>query len=425
MARSRTPGPDPVESAIKEFFTDHPGIRGATVAFSGGRDSTVLLHALATRPPGHSLHIVHVHHGLHPDADAQSRHCREFAQCLGLHCEERRIDVPCAPPEGLEASARRLRYEALMHGLPRDGCVLTAHHALDQAETFLLAALKGSGPAGMSGMPRLRPLGAGWLGRPLLACSDAEIAAYAVHHGLSWVEDPSNADIRFDRNFLRREIMPALSTRFPAELRLSTAAQLQAEASLALDLLLDRQLQELGAVGPDDRMLDAVALLQQPRELHGWLLRRFVQRAGFSMPRRGPLLEFLRQLQEGGETAQPEVHWAGVSLRCHRREVHIVESETADASAGWPSAIDWPAAAPVINLPDGRRLTRNELEAVGIGPGQPVQIRFRSGGERVNTPSGRRSLKKLMQERDIPRWRRARLPLVHVGGELVAVLWDR
>jgi tRNA(Ile)-lysidine synthase len=425
MAHSRTPGPDPVESAITEFLTDHSGIRSLRVAFSGGRDSTVLLHALARRPLGHALDVVHVHHGLHPEADAQSRHCREVAQRLGLRCEERRIDVPHAPPEGLEASARRLRYEALMRGLPRDGCVVTAHHALDQAETFLLAALKGSGPSGLSGMPRVRPLGAGWLGRPLLGCSDAQVAAYALRHGLSWIEDPTNTDIRFDRNFLRREILPALSARFPAELRLSAAADLQGEATRALDRLLDRQLQDLGGVDSGSRSLGVAALLEQPSELHGWLLRRFVQRAGLPAPRRGPLLELLRQLRQGGEAAQPELHWAGVSLRCHHRQLHIVESETTEARADGLSAIDWPATEAALDLPDGRRLTRDELEAAGVDPGQPVQIRFRSGGERVNTPSGRRSLKKMMQERGVPRWRRGRLPLVQVGEELVAVLWDR
>jgi len=425
MARSRTPGPDPVESAITEFFADHSGIRSLRVAFSGGRDSTVLLHALAQRLPEHELDVVHVHHGLHRDADAQSRHCREFAEHLGLRCEERRIDVPSARPEGLEATARHLRYEALMRGLPRDGCVLTAHHALDQAETFLLAALKGSGPAGLSGMPRLRPLGAGWLGRPLLTCSDAQVAAYAGRHGLRWLEDPTNRDIRFDRNFLRREILPVLSTRFPAERRFSAAASVQREAVRALDLLLDRQLQDLGGMDPDSRALDVAALLEQPPELRTWLLRRFVQRAGFPAPRRGPLLEFLRQLRHGGDAAQPELHWADVSLRCYRRMLHLVESEATRADADRPSAIDWPATAPAIDLPDGRRLTRDELESAGVDPGQPVQIRFRAGGERVNTPSGRRSLKKMMQERGVPRWRRARLPLVQVGEELVAVLWDR
>jgi tRNA(Ile)-lysidine synthase len=425
MAHSRTPGPDPVESAITEFLADHSGIRSLRVAFSGGRDSTVLLHALARQPLDHALDVVHVHHGLHPEADAQSRHCREVAQRLGLHCEEHRIEVPPAPPEGMEASARRLRYEALMRGLPRDGCVLTAHHALDQAETFLLAALRGSGPSGLSGMPRVRPLGAGWLGRPLLGCSDAQVAAYATRHGLSWVEDPTNTDIRFDRNFLRREILPALSTRFPAELRLSAAADLQGAATRALNLLLDRQLQDLGGMDSDSRTLGVAALLEQPAELHSWLLRRFVQRAGFPAPRRGPLLEFLRQLRQGGDAAQPELHWARVSLRCHHRQIHIVESEPTEVRADGPLAIDWPATAAALDLPDGRRLTRDELEAAGVDPGQPVRIRFRSGGERVSTPSGRRSLKKMMQERGVPRWRRARLPLVQVGEELVAVLWDR
>ena len=274
-------------------------------------------------------------------------------------------------------------------------------------------------------MPRVRPLGAGWLGRPLLECSDAQVAAYALRHGLSWVEDPTNTDIRFDRNFLRREILPALSTRFPAELRLSAAADLQGAATRALNLLLDRQLQDLGGMDSDSRTLGVAALLEQPAELHSWLLRRFVQRAGFPAPRRGPLLEFLRQLRQGGDAAQPELHWARVSLRCHHRQIHIVESEPTEVRADGPLAIDWPATAAALDLPDGRRLTRDELEAAGVDPGQPVRIRFRSGGERVSTPSGRRSLKKMMQERGVPRWRRARLPLVQVGEELVAVLWDR
>ena len=422
MVPSRKPGPDPVEGALTRFLEDHPGCTGLRVAFSGGRDSTVLLHALARLECGRAVMAIHVHHGLHPLADRQADHCRRFAASLGLDFELREVHVPDSPKQGVEGAARRLRYQALAQEAGSGDCVLTAHHATDQAETFLLAALKGSGPAGLAAMPRVRRLGAGWLGRPLLEVPGAMIAAYADRHGLQWVEDPSNEDTRFDRNFLRREALPVLSRRFPVARRLGAAAGLQAEVVQVLDGLLDPLLDRL--MGPVADSLDLSALLGQPESRRSWLLRRFIIRAGGSLPRREPLLEFLRQVAQAGEEASPALHWDGLSLRTYRGALYLLKATEHREPSPFGRAIDWPDGAAALTLPDGRVLTARQLQEAGVHSCRGVQIDFRRGGEALRQGGLRRSLKTLMQERGIPPWRRAEIPLVRVDGELAAVMWD-
>lgn len=421
MAPSRKPAPDPVEVALTRFLEDHPHCAGLWVAFSGGRDSTVLLHALAHLGCRRALTAIHVHHGLHPLADAQADHCRRFAAALGLGFELREVRLPGRPEQGVEGAARRLRYQALAQGAGAGDCVVTAHHATDQAETFLLAALKGSGPAGLAAMPTMRRLGGGWLGRPLLEVPGEMLAAYAHRHGLRWVEDPSNQDTRFDRNFVRRDVLPVLSRRFPVARRLGSAARLQADLAQVLDGLLDPLLDRL--VGPVGDSLDLTGLLGQPEVRRSWLLRRFIVRAGGSLPRREPLLEFLRQIAAAGEGASPVLDWDGVSLRTYRGALYLLKAGQGEPSPS-REAIDWPDGAAALTLPDGRVLTARQLQAAGVHSRRGVQIDFRRGGETLRAGGLRRSLKTLMQERGIPPWRRAEIPLVRVDGELAAVLWD-
>ncbi|AGA33552.1 tRNA(Ile)-lysidine synthetase [Thioalkalivibrio nitratireducens DSM 14787] len=422
MARSRNRQADAVTAALRAFLADQPEIDALRVAFSGGRDSTVLLHALARLDSGRGLTAMHVHHGLHEHAQAQAEHCRRFAARLGVDCEVRRIQVPGGSGEGLEAAARRLRYQSLAEGLSIGSCVLTAHHAGDQAETFLLAALKGSGPSGLAAMPPLRALGLGWLGRPLLGVGAAAIAAYAQAQDLKWVEDPSNRDTRFDRNYLRRRILPLLTQRFPVEPRLGAAAGLQAEAVEVLEGLLDPILDRL--YGPVPWTLRMDAFLRQPPGRRSWLLRRFLERAGAPAPRRGPLLEFLRQLAEARPDSSPGLQWSGCSLRTYRGVLYLLRAGELAQPAPPGTLLDWPSGAPEMTLPDGRVLTTAELRAVGIHSGEGVRIGFRQGGEVLRTPGGRRSLKTLMQARGIPPWQRPRVPLVRLGDEWVAALWQ-
>ena len=423
MAPSRKPAPEPVQAAAAAFVAEHPEFRTLRVALSGGRDSAVLLHALARVDGDRRVQPVHVHHGLHALADAQAEHCRSFARQLGYACTVREVTVPVRPEEGVEAAARRLRYQALARDAGPADCILTAHHASDQAETFVLAALKGSGPAGLAAMPRLRRIGACWLGRPLLDVSGASVAAYAVAQGLHWIEDPSNQDSRFDRNFLRQQVFPLLFRRFPVDRRLQAAAKLQAEVLALIDGLLDPLLEALS--GPASDSLDLDGLLREDVLRRPWLLRRFATRRGLVAPRRGPLLEFLRQVEHGDLQSSPELRWEGHALRTYRRRLYLLD-ERGPAAELPPEGIEWPRTAMELRLPDGRLLTAAELRNAGVCPTEGLRVGFRQGGERLRLPDGgRRSLKNLMQERGVPPWRRAAVPLIRRDGELVAVLWDR
>ena len=456
-----------VESAVAEFLQQHAWLTGLRLALSGGRDSIVLLDVLSRLSCCPPCTVVYVHHGLQQAADRQAQHCAQLAQTIGWPFQVQRVRIPTHPPEGIEAAARRLRYAALAEGLNATECVLTAHHAGDQAETFLLAALKASGPDGLAGMQPLRRLGSGWLGRPLLTLASADIRAYAEFHRLHWIEDPSNADLRFDRNWLRREILPRLAERFPVEQRLAMAAALQGElreglatslAPLLAQLVpnpglskskstgagagagaglgeiagvcagsnpcesadVDPSLSEISGTGAT-AVLDLAQLLQQSPKLHSWLVREFLQQAGVPLPRQGPLREFLRQLSTAGALASPVLHWAGWSLRTYRGRLFLLREQ--DLRPASPEPLIWPAEQAVLTLPDGRRLTREQLRAAGVATG-PVEIRFRQGGEIVHTAQGRRELKNLFQARGVPPWERTRVPLVWQSGQCVAVLWN-
>ncbi|MFY9975316.1 MAG: tRNA lysidine(34) synthetase TilS, partial [Chromatiaceae bacterium] len=188
------------------------------VAFSGGLDSTCLLRAAAAalgRLPG-KLHAVHLDHGLHPESAHWAQHSLGVCKALGVPLKIDRLSISRAPGESLEAVAREARYAALAALLGPGELVLTAQHQDDQAETLLLALLRGSGIEGLASMGPVSKLGSGWLLRPLLDVPRAALEAYAREEGLTWIEDPSNVSLAFDRNFLRRRALPLLRTRWPS-----------------------------------------------------------------------------------------------------------------------------------------------------------------------------------------------------------------
>lgn len=252
------------------------------IAFSGGLDSSVLLHLLADwarhedLPP---LSAIHVHHGLQPAADAWPEYCAQFCARLDIPLEVVRVQV--APGASLEQAARRVRYAAFAERLGSGEVLLGAQHRDDQAETLLLRLLRGAGVRGLAAMPASRPLGQGSLVRPLIDCSRAELQAYAQSHGLAWVEDPSNADERFSRNFLRRQVMPLLAERWPqmtaslarSASHLSEAQQLLDELA-EMDLLAARGVCALPWLPLPSLDLSAVTALSDARQrnlLRHWL----------------------------------------------------------------------------------------------------------------------------------------------------------
>ncbi len=395
------------------------------VAMSGGLDSSVLLHALVETQARHgrSLLAVHVDHGLHPASAEWAAHCRRTAAELGVELIVETVEVDLTAGRGPEAAAREARYAAIAPQVVDGDWLLSAHHQDDQAETLLINLLRGSGPAGIAGIPSLRRFGAGWLVRPLLDVPRADLEAYADTHGLEWRDDPSNDDPRFDRNFLRAQVVPVLGSRWP-----DVAARLAASAGYAREaagLLAELGDIDIAALGGDPAVLDVDALkaLSPPRQRNA--LRRALTRAGLPQAPAAQLNAVLEELLTARQDASPLVRWPGAEVRRFDGRVYLLE----------------PLAPPEF---DGRRLGREPV-ALGAGLGRlalvaadgtgldeahvasGLTLRRRSGGEQIK-PLGHahtRKLKKLLHDAGIVPWMRDRLPLVYSGERLVAVadLW--
>ena len=273
--------------------------------FSGGLDSTVLLHLLAAEraSTGMVLSAAHVHHGLNPQADAWARHCRAICRQLDVPFWLRRVQVNRAPRTSLEEEARTARYAALA-ALPVEVIAL-AHHADDQAETLLLQLLRGAGPKGLAGMAPLKPLvGAALehdtvkpmlLWRPLLDCTRAALEAYARQHQLAWIEDDSNQDVRFKRNFVRSHVMPVLADGFPAPVAtLARAARHQAEVAALADALADS---DLSGTRRAAGLEVAILLMLDDVRLKN-LLRRWLAQHALRQPSEARLLALVRALRQ-------------------------------------------------------------------------------------------------------------------------------
>lgn len=386
------------------------------VALSGGLDSSVLLHLLAQSPlRANGLRAIHVHHGLHADADAWAAHCESACAALGVPLTTVRVEVH-DNGDGPEASARAARHAALEREL-RDGELLAlAHHRDDQAETFLLRALRGSGPDGLGAMRPWRVFGRGWLWRPLLAQPREALRQHAVAQGLRWIEDSSNADDRFDRNFLRNRVMPLLRERWPqADASFARGASLSADAADALAKIDDASLEAL----IDGNILSVRALRALPAEGRARLLRRWVGMLGLPpLPADGSR-RIESELLPAADDRTPHYDWHDARIVRWRGALHAMRHRE-DWHADW--RIEWDGNEP-LPLPDGGTLA---LEGAARFDA-PVQVRTRLGGERIVLPGRTHShaLKHVLQERGLPPWERAWLPLLFAAdGILLAAGTD-
>lgn len=396
------------------------------IALSGGLDSTVLAHLLATTRERHgkALLAVHVDHRLQPVSGRWSDYCRELAARIGIEFVAERVSVE-ADGSGLEAAARAVRYEALARHVAPGDWLLSAHHRNDQAETLLLNLMRGSGPAGLAGIGTLTPFGHGWLARPLIDVPRADLEAYAASQDLAWLDDPSNDDLRFDRNYLRHDLLPVLERRWAGAVeRIARSADLAGEAAGLLDDLAALDLERLG-----DRAtrieVDGLLELSEARQRN--LLRFAIRRAGLPVPGAARLATVLDSVLCARADAQPLVDWPGGELRRYRGRLYLMPPIGESA---------WPAAGRA--LAEGPLPLGEGMGALRLAPGAPqglaaalvergLTVRMREGGEELK-PSGQRhtkKLKKLLQEAGVVPWMRDRLPLVFAGPRLVAVadLW--
>jgi tRNA(Ile)-lysidine synthase len=390
------------------------------VAYSGGLDSTVLLHALARTPAARvrALRAVHVNHGLHEESAAWSARCEAFAAGIDVPFVARTVVVARSPGLGLEASARRARYGEIETLLAPGEIVALAHHRDDQAETVLLKLLRGAGPEGIGAMRPLRRLGCGLAWRPLLALPRAALREYADHHRLDWIADPSNADQSIDRNYLRMQVLPRVQRRWPeAEASIAQSAAWARAAAEFIDGEADRALAR--TLGPDPSTLRYREWLALPMALRDPVLRRWLRSLRLPEPTHSQAAELVRQLAEAGEDRQPCVRWPGTEVRRYR-DLLFALPPLQFPPLDWVAGFDGSDLALPLDL--------GTLRLAGGRLRQPLQVRFRRGGESLRLATGghTRELRDLFQEAGIPPWQRGRLPLLfEQEGDLLAVadLW--
>lgn len=413
--------PHELFAALARIGRDGPRPKRYVVALSGGVDSVALLHALSQSENATPVVALHVDHALREESAKWGEFARAAAESAGVDFAVRRAEVRVRG-QGLEAAAREARYRIFEDYLVPGDWLLTAHHQDDQAETFLLHALRGSGPRGLAGITEMRSCGAGHVVRPLLSVSRAELATYAEGAGLRWLDDPANAELRFDRNFLRHEVLPLLRSRWPAAAeRLSQSARLSRGASELLDELGAADLERLGS----SRCMSVAVLstLSAQRQINA--IRFALRAAGLPAAPGSALERIVHELLPADEDAQPLVGWPGAEVRRYRDGLYLLASQQDAAAAAPPLRLDGLSA-----LGSGHGALRLIASARGL-PASMVrgglEIRYRRGGERLRPQPGgpSKKLKALLQEAGIVPWMRPRIPLLFHEETLVAVadLW--
>ncbi|MNQ65245.1 tRNA(Ile)-lysidine synthase [compost metagenome] len=388
------------------------------IALSGGLDSTVLLHLLvdlAKQHPLPPLRAIHIHHGLQSVADTWPAHCRNL--CATLNVPLQVIEVQVQPGASLEQQAREARYQAFEQLLQADEVVLTGQHQDDQAETLLFRLLRGAGLRGLTAMPASRRLGKGCLVRPLLDCPRADLLAFAQMHQLSWVEDPSNSDTHYARNYLRHQVFPVLAQRWPqAVANMARSAMHMREAQGLLDEVAEQDLN--AAATPSEfawlplpslalAPLQALSPARQRNALQYWLSAR--TRLPDSRHWAG-----WDTLRDAGEQGRPIWRLAdGVLQRTGGRLWWMsgVWLQTPSESLVWADP-----SRPLVLPGNGT------LQSIGALPAGNYEVRYRQGGEVLLQASrGQRDLKRLLNEWGLPLFARGRLPLLYRDGQLLAV----
>jgi tRNA(Ile)-lysidine synthase len=398
------------------------------IAYSGGMDSCALLCALASlrKREGFALRALHVNHQLQPLAERWAREAQSTARRLGVPCEVLKVKINRGRGESLEAAARTARYRALLRRLRPAELLLTAHHQEDQFETVLLALMRGSGVRGLSAMSLITPLAQTQLLRPLLPITRSELERYLKRRAMTWSEDPSNADERFDRNYLRRCVVPLLRARWPAAAATaSRSASLLSEASAMLERLAREHLRQ----ARDGRALCVSVLRRLPVPERVSALRAWLSEQALPMPDHARMREIAGPMLAARPDAMPSVSWPGAQLRRHgdRLLAYGEQEMPLAAQASEVERWDW-RAQPWLSLGSAGSLglVRERHGDVRLAAlPRVLSVRYRLGGERLVGGQGRFALKDLLQKKGLVPWQREQVPLVVHEDSIVAVadLW--
>jgi tRNA(Ile)-lysidine synthase len=385
------------------------------LAYSGGLDSSVLLHLLVqvNKTLPFQLSAQHVHHGLSPNADAWADFCVSTCKQLNIPIVISTVKVENAGL-GLEAAARAARYQALQKS--EADFMLLAHHQDDQAETFLLQLARGAGVKGLAGMA----VASGKLLRPLLDVPRRALLDYAKQHRLSWIEDESNADTKFDRNFMRHEILPALAKQYPAICQtISRSAQHMAEANDLLDEIAEQDVKIcINSLQLNLKLLQTFSQARTHNALRWWLVQN-----DCNLPSAAQLQQITQQLFAAKTDAMVKIKVSDSHTLQRYRDCAFLQQNVKAVPA---INLLW-QGEDVMQLPDGSRLVFSQTLGQGFAlnrvPNIKLRIQYRQGGERFRPDLGRpsRSLKTVLQTCEIAPWQRAQLPLIFMDETLVII----
>ncbi|AFJ01471.1 tRNA(Ile)-lysidine synthetase [Methylophaga frappieri] len=394
------------------------------VGFSGGMDSIVLSHFLcqhAADLPG-PLHLIHVNHQLQDAATQWAIHCQSFAASYDLPFTLLTIEVSDSAEKGLEAAARDARYQAISQHIGDGAQLITAHHCQDQAETLMLQLLRGAGVRGLSGMGNLGKWQKIAILRPFLSVDRHQLHAYAQQHHLDWVTDPSNANLRFQRNYLRKQVFPMLSARWRSvHQTLSRSAAHLAEAQQILDEVAQVDAKVINIDWQQSR-LPITPLLQLPVPRQKNLLRWMAYQLGVSMPSQTQLDYLLNTMCLAQQDAMPLLALSGVTVRRFSDALYFVDDKM-PMPQNWQVTLHRPES---VVLPDGRKLEWQSRQGAGIRANvfdNGLVLKCRQGGERIRLAghAHHQRLKICLQQWQVPPWQRSEMPLVFADTELIAV----
>ena len=390
------------------------------LAFSGGLDSTVLLHLLAECRKTLSFHLSaqYVHHGLSPNADDWADFCQQVCLKLKIHFALSKVNLNKNSGLGIEATAREARYKALL-SVDADFICL-AHHQDDQAETLLLQLARGAGVKGLAGMAAVN----GKLLRPLLEVPRCHLEAYAMQHQLTWIEDESNADTRFDRNFMRHKLLPILEETYPSiRQTLGRSALHMAYANELLDELALIDASQAGFHQDKSTTISLSTLKNLSEHRVNNCLRWWLAQNSLQMPSKLQLQQITQQLMHAKQDAAIELKVSETcTLRRYQNHAYLVQELPPNAPINWL----W-QGEDVIDLPNKTQLIFSKKMGEGISlrkfESATLRIKFREGNERFKPQLGRphRSLKVMLQNVHMPPWQRAQLPLIFMDDTLVVI----
>lgn len=397
------------------------------IAYSGGLDSHVLLHALLSIKSelNADIHALHVNHGLNVSANSWATHCEKTCNDLEINFTLLKIDESCPRGESREAWARRLRYQLLIARMSAGDVLLTAHHQDDQAETLLLQMSRGAGVKGLAAMPMLKKQDSVWHARPLLGAGRQHLMDYARLHGLQWIEDDSNSDTSYDRNFFRKEIIPKLQQRWPSvTATLARAASHQVEAMMLLEEMAAADLLGCGDEAAARLKLGPLLLLSPARQAN--VIRYWLRSLKLPVPDSRVMQEILNKFLPARADASPLISWPGIELR--RYQQHLYACGPLRSHQG-QNNLNWHLESP-CRCSDGvlsAKMGQGAGIKVSVCPDKQLQVGYRQGGEKIRlTKKGStQELKKLFQQAGIPPWLRDRVPLLYKDDVLIAVagLW--